>query len=481
MMSAQEDGDTMRIGFVGTGTMGTPIAGCLLHAGHALTIYDRRPEAMSALCAEGAVPAASAFEAARDAETAFTSLPGPAEFEAAMLESQTGILAGLPRGTVHIDLTTNAPNTIARMAEACRARGVELIDAPVSGRPPNMTVMVGGSEAGFARFRPLFDAIAANVFHVGPSGAGTVAKLVTQYLGYTNFIAAIEGMLIAARAGIDLDVLARIVPVSAGQSRSFDNIPRGVLSRSFAAGGTLDIVAKDVELACRLARGTRRAGFRSLPARSGTRLGSGRLPGRRPRARRDGRHGTAPGNPRGRQAMTSDRAAHLLLTQEIADFLYAEAELLDERRYDEWLELLADDIRYWMPMRRNVKYGDTTREFTREGEDISWFDEGKPTLTRRVRQIQTGIHWAEEPQSRITHMVSNVQLLDATPGVATVQEVSAKCRFLIYRNRVETETDLLVGKRMDTLRRAGDGWQIARRQIILDQNVLMTKNLTFFF
>jgi 3-phenylpropionate/cinnamic acid dioxygenase small subunit len=179
--------------------------------------------------------------------------------------------------------------------------------------------------------------------------------------------------------------------------------------------------------------------------------------------------------------VSDDRVARLLLAQEIALFLYAEAELLDERRHDEWLSLLADDIRYWMPMRRNVKFGDTTREFTREGEDISWFDEGKDTLTRRVRQLQTGIHWAEEPQSRITHMVSNVLLLQVVPDAATAREVTAKSRFLIYRNRVETETDLLVGKREDTLRRAGDGWLIARRKIILDQNVLLTKNLTFFF
>lgn len=244
----------MRIGFVGTGTMGTPIAGCLVAAGHALSVYDRRPEATGALCGLGATRADSAFAAARDAEAVFTSLPGPAEFEAAMLEPQTGILAGLQPGAVHIDLTTNAPKTVARIAEACRARGVELLDAPVSGRPPAMTVMVGGSDAGFARCRPLFEAIAANVFHVGPSGAGAAAKLVTQYLGYTGFIAALEGMLIAAKAGIDLATLAKIVPVSAGQSRTFDNIPRGVLPGTFAAGGTLDIVAKDVELACQLAR-----------------------------------------------------------------------------------------------------------------------------------------------------------------------------------------------------------------------------------
>jgi 3-phenylpropionate/cinnamic acid dioxygenase small subunit len=179
--------------------------------------------------------------------------------------------------------------------------------------------------------------------------------------------------------------------------------------------------------------------------------------------------------------MSDDRVARLLLTQEIAGFLYAEAELLDERRHDEWLALLADDIRYWMPMRRNVKFGDTTREFTRETEDVNWFDEGKDTLTRRVRQIQTGIHWAEEPQSRITHMVSNVLLLDVTPDASNAREVAVKSRFLIYRNRVETETDLLVGKREDTLRRSGGGWLVARRKILLDQSVLLTKNLTFFF
>lgn len=244
----------MQIGFVGTGTMGTAIAGCLIRAGHSLTIYDRRPEAAAELCSQGATRADSGFAAARDSDVIFTSLPGPAEFEAATLEPQTGILAGLRQGTAHIDLTTNAPKTIGRVAEACRARGIELIDAPVSGRPPNMTVMVGASDDAFARYRPLFESIAANVFHVGSSGSGATAKLVTQYLGYTNFIASIEGMLVAAKAGIDIETLARIVPVSAGQSRTFDNIARGVFPGTFAAGGTLDIVAKDIELACQLAR-----------------------------------------------------------------------------------------------------------------------------------------------------------------------------------------------------------------------------------
>ena len=176
----------------------------------------------------------------------------------------------------------------------------------------------------------------------------------------------------------------------------------------------------------------------------------------------------------------SDDLARLLLKEEIEQFLYHEAELLDERRYEEWLELFAEDAQYFMPMRRNVPHDEPEREFTRAGFDVNWFDEGKDTLTRRVKQILTGIHWAEEPPSRICHMISNVQVVIAPSGSAS-GEVTVKSRFLVYRNRVETETDFLVGKREDVLRRVNGGWQIARRKIILDQNVLLAKNLTVFF
>ena len=244
----------MRIGFIGTGTMGTPIAGEFLKAGHLLTVYDIRPEATAALAGQGAAVANSLEGTAAGAEAVFTSLPGPSEMEAAALDPERGILATLKPGAAYIDLTTNAPETIRLVAAAAQKRGVAFLDAPVSGRPPNMTVMVGGGTAEFARCRPLFETIAKNVFHVGPSGAGIVAKLVTQYLGYTNFIAALEGMLAAAKAGIDLGVLAKIVPVSAGQSRTFDTSIRSVLSRAFASNGSLDIIAKDMELAVNLAR-----------------------------------------------------------------------------------------------------------------------------------------------------------------------------------------------------------------------------------
>ena len=133
-------------------------------------------------------------------------------------------------------------------------------------------------------------------------------------------------------------------------------------------------------------------------------------------------------------------------------------------------------------MRRNVKFGDDEREFTRDSEDINWFDEGKDTLTRRVKQIQTGIHWAEEPHSRISHLVRTCSCSSAEPARCRSRRRSrSTCRFLIYRNRVETETDILVGKREDSCAATVTGWLIARRKIILDQNVLLTKNLTFFF
>lgn len=244
----------MRLGFVGTGTMGTPIAGCLIDAGHTLSVFDIRPEATAALAARGANALASPRAVAERSEVVFTSLPGPDQMEPAVLDPATGILAGLRAGAGYVDLTTNAPTVARRVAAACRTNGVDMLDAPVSGRPPGMTVMIGGDAAVFARCRPLFEAIARNIFYVGEAGAGCIAKLVTQYLGYTNFVAALEGLLIGAKAGVDPGVLAQIVPFSAGASRTFDNIPRSVLTGAFTAGGTLDIVAKDLHLAGDLAR-----------------------------------------------------------------------------------------------------------------------------------------------------------------------------------------------------------------------------------
>jgi 3-hydroxyisobutyrate dehydrogenase-like beta-hydroxyacid dehydrogenase len=244
----------MRLGFVGTGTMGNPMARCLIEASHTLMVYDARREATTNLCERGARWADNPRAVAEASEVVFASLPGPTEVERVVLDPMTGILAGLRSGGAYIDMTTNAPRVFCRIAELCRAQGVEVLDAPVSGRPPGMTVMVGGDAATFATYRPLLECMGRNIFYVGETGSGCIAKLVTQYLGYSNFVTALEGLLIGAKAGIDLRVLAQIVPVSAGASRTFDNIPGAVFSGEFTSGGTLDIVAKDLHLACELAR-----------------------------------------------------------------------------------------------------------------------------------------------------------------------------------------------------------------------------------
>ena len=175
-------------------------------------------------------------------------------------------------------------------------------------------------------------------------------------------------------------------------------------------------------------------------------------------------------------------AAYYHLKADVEDFYYHEADLLDERRFRDWLDLLTDDITYFMPIRRNVKFGQqAARENTRRGEGISWFDEDKWTLTKRVEQILTGVHYAEEPLSRITHMVSNVQIKGARPHIDEARELEMSSRFLVYQNRVEYETYIFVGRRNDTLRLTEAGWKIARREILLEQNILLAKNLTTFF
>jgi 3-phenylpropionate/cinnamic acid dioxygenase small subunit len=174
--------------------------------------------------------------------------------------------------------------------------------------------------------------------------------------------------------------------------------------------------------------------------------------------------------------------AYFELKQEIEEFLYLEADLLDGRKFREWLDLLAEDLVYFMPIRRNVKFGEhDERENTRQGEGISWFDEDKWTVTKRVEQILTGVHYAEEPLSRVTHMVSNIRLLDVKPSVEQPEEVTVGSRFLVFQSRVEYEHYTFIGRRTDTLRRNGDSWLIARRELILDQNVLLAKNLSILF
>lgn len=175
-------------------------------------------------------------------------------------------------------------------------------------------------------------------------------------------------------------------------------------------------------------------------------------------------------------ALDEKAIERVCLRAEVADFLYREADLLDERRYEEWLDLLADDYQYAVPLRLNVEFSENDeRGETQPGSEICWFDEPKDTVVLRVEQLMTGVHWAEEPVSRVSHVVSNIRIVSVD-----LPEVTVSSRFIVYRNRVSDETDFLVGRRTDTLRRVGEDWQVVRRKLLLDQTVLLAKNLSIF-
>ncbi|MEC5408602.1 3-phenylpropionate/cinnamic acid dioxygenase subunit beta [Paraburkholderia sp. MPAMCS5] len=175
-------------------------------------------------------------------------------------------------------------------------------------------------------------------------------------------------------------------------------------------------------------------------------------------------------------------ARYYEIKREIEEHLYDEAAMLDERRFREWLDTLAEDLVYFMPMTYNVKFGDhERRERTRIEKDMSWFNEGKWTLTKRAEQILTGVHWAEEPLSRLCRLVSNVQVTAIRDNEQGEQEVSVSSRFITYQNRCEYEEYYFAGSRHDVLRRVGDSWKLVRREIHLGQTVLLAKNLTIFF
>ena len=166
--------------------------------------------------------------------------------------------------------------------------------------------------------------------------------------------------------------------------------------------------------------------------------------------------------------------ARLLLKEEIEELLYREAELLDERRFEDWLDLFTDDVLYFMPRRKNVPRRESHRELTPLG-DLAILEEDKRYLEMRVARLDTGMAWAEDPPSRTRHLIGNLEVEGLAKG-----EVQAKTAFLVYRSHLETDHQLLSGCREDVLRKVKGAWKIARRTIVLDANVLLDKNLSVF-
>ncbi|MEU6645523.1 3-phenylpropionate/cinnamic acid dioxygenase subunit beta [Saccharomonospora sp. NPDC046836] len=167
------------------------------------------------------------------------------------------------------------------------------------------------------------------------------------------------------------------------------------------------------------------------------------------------------------------------LQYSVEQFLYREADLLDTWRWRDWLDLFTDDMRYFMPVRKNrLRRQRGESEFT-SGTHMAHFDDSKRSMMVRVGQMESGRHWAEDPPSRCRHLFSNVRIDES---VGDVHEFGVQSNFLCYRNRLESEVDIWAGERHDILRVSDEGeFRIASRAILLDQNVILSKNLSVFF
>ena len=164
---------------------------------------------------------------------------------------------------------------------------------------------------------------------------------------------------------------------------------------------------------------------------------------------------------------------------EVEQFLYDEVQLLDDWRYRDWFDLMADDLRYRAPLRKNrLRRQRLEDEVADRGIEMALFDDDKESLDVRIKQRETGKFWAEDPPSRTRHLISNVRISMPTESN---DEYEVRSNFIVYRNRLETEVDLWAGERFDLLRRHGGAFKIARRTVLLDQNVVLAKNLSVFF
>lgn len=251
----------MRIGFIGLGNMGGPMALNVAKAGHTMVVTDLRRETAKPHLAQGATWADTPDAVARASEIVFTSLPGPREVEAVALGAR-GILEGAARGTVYVDLSTSSATLIRHIHRVYAERGVDVLDAPVSGGVPGarsarLAVLVGGDEALYRRVKPVLDAIGDKVTRVGEIGCGTIAKLVHNMVSACARMAIAEGMTLGVKAGVTPEALLDALQKgSFGQGRVLkDMIPNIVFPGAFdTVNFALKLLRKDVGLATELGR-----------------------------------------------------------------------------------------------------------------------------------------------------------------------------------------------------------------------------------
>jgi 3-hydroxyisobutyrate dehydrogenase len=250
----------MKVGFIGLGIMGASMASNIRQGGYELVVHDVRREAAAPHLAAGAAWADTPRKVAEAAEVVFTSLPGPAEVETVALGDE-GLLAGMSVGKVYFDLTTSSPALIRRIHAVFAARGIHVLDAPVSGGPRGartrkLALWVGGDERVFLRYKPVLDAIGDQAIRVGPIGAGSVAKLVHNCAGYAIQTALAEVFTLGVKAGVEPLALWQAVRQGAlGRQRTFDRLADQFLRGTYEPPAfALRLAHKDVTLATALGR-----------------------------------------------------------------------------------------------------------------------------------------------------------------------------------------------------------------------------------
>ena len=245
----------MKVGFIGLGNIGMPMAKTLLTAGFDLTVLNRSQGKVEEMVALGAKAASSIAEIVETTDTLLACLPDEPTVEQVFLGAD-GIVANARSGQILVDHSTGGPATSQKIAEAASLIGARFLDAPVSGGAERATqgklsIMVGGDRSVFEESLPVFQAMGSNVVHVGASGMGNVFKIVNNAVLITNIVVAAEGFNLGVQLGADPQALLDIISKSTGQSFAIDYIASSLLSRDFVAsdGPPMRLVLKDVSLA----------------------------------------------------------------------------------------------------------------------------------------------------------------------------------------------------------------------------------------
>jgi 3-hydroxyisobutyrate dehydrogenase len=250
-----------RLGFIGIGVMGRPMCLNLLKAGFALTVFSRRPESAAPVVEAGGKRADSPRAVAEASDVVITMVTSSPDVEQVVL-GPAGVLEGARPGLILVDMSTIAPSVAKTVAEAARARGVDMLDAPVSGgsqgaEAGTLSIMAGGDAAVFERCKPVFEAMGRRetIFHVGPHGAGQVVKLINQHLCGVIAAADAEAFVLGVAAGADVATMARIIGVSSGGNWQLANpVALRAFTGTFEPGFFTDLLIKDLDLVLEMAR-----------------------------------------------------------------------------------------------------------------------------------------------------------------------------------------------------------------------------------